>query len=489
MSRPRLIIRAQRLDCLLFDAVARSRTSGLDYVLPLLSRTANHSLLWTAIASGMALIGGRVAKRAAVRGIASIAATSAIVNVAIKPVVRRPRPSLRRVPAARRLPVAPLTTSFPSGHAASAAAFTFGVATDSRRTGAALAPLAAAVAYSRIYVGVHYPLDVAVGAAVGAGVGALSRLQWPAVPAEARDVAAAARRVHVPTDPHGADVSVVVNRESGTGILPPRLDELRSALPRARILEIDSGRDLAETLRTALDGSRVLGILGGDGTVTAAAALAVERDRPLLILPGGTLNHLARDLRLRSPGHAVQALASGEAVEIDVAAIDGRPFLNTASFGAYTAMVDRRKALEKRIGRWPAHFVGLAGALTSAKPLDVTLDGRRRRLWMVFVGNCRHEPAGVAPSWRPRLDDGVLDVRLVLGEPPLARLRLVASLLTGRLTSSVAYERFETRHLHVRAGPGMRLARDGDTFDGSREFTIRKLERRLVVFAPHDPGE
>src|SRR5687768_16340665 len=106
-----------------------------------------------------------------------------------------------------------------------------------------------------------------------------------------------------------------------------------------------------EALERAIDGRGVRGVSGGDGTATAAAAFAVEHDRPLLLLPGGTLNHLARDLRLESVEQAIAAFGRGEAVEVDVGVIDGRPFLNTASFGAYTAMLDRRKRLEKQIGR------------------------------------------------------------------------------------------------------------------------------------------
>ena len=168
-----------------------------------------------------------------------------------------------------------------------------------------------------------------------------------------------------------------------------------------------------------------------------------------------------------------------------MAAIDGRAFLNTASFGAYTSVLDARKALERRIGRWPAHVVAVAKALIHARPLTLAINGKARRVWMVFVGNCRYEPAGFAPTWRRHLDDGLLDVRLLLGEKPLARLRLVLSLLTGRLARSAAYEQFEVRELRVESGqPGLRLARDGEIFDGRGEFTVTKLPDRLVVFAP-----
>ena len=154
-------------DIALFDRVARAHTPWLDAGLPALSRSADHSFLWIAVSAGLAARGNA---QAAVRGLASTAATSLVVNLVMKRAVRRPRPSLRSVPAARRARAMPLTTSFPSGHAASAAAFATGVAAELPAAAAPLGLLATAVGVSRVYVGVHYPLDVLVGAGVGAAM-------------------------------------------------------------------------------------------------------------------------------------------------------------------------------------------------------------------------------------------------------------------------------------------------------------------------------
>ena len=188
--RRRVFVRAGRLDSALFDAVARRHNPLLDRTLPALSVAANNSMLWALIGAALTSRGGRRGRRAALRGLGSIVVASTLVNQGLKCVVRRPRPSLRHVPAARRLMVQPTTTSFPSGHAASAAAFAVGAGSELPCAAPPLGALAAAVAYSRVYVGVHYPLDVALGAGVGAGVALLSRLQWPVLPAAA-DVAPA----------------------------------------------------------------------------------------------------------------------------------------------------------------------------------------------------------------------------------------------------------------------------------------------------------
>ena len=166
----RVYVQAGALDRRLFRGVARSRSPRLDAVLPRLSRAADHALLWHGTAALLAIAGGPAGRRAALRGSGAIAVGSALVNLGLKRAVHRPRPALRGVPAVRRLKTQPLTTSFPSGHAASAAAFAVGAGAELPVLLPVLAPVATAVAGSRIYVGVHYPGDVLAGAAIGAGV-------------------------------------------------------------------------------------------------------------------------------------------------------------------------------------------------------------------------------------------------------------------------------------------------------------------------------
>jgi undecaprenyl-diphosphatase len=123
----------------------------------------------------LATVGGARGRRAAVNGLGSIAVTSAIVNLLLKPLGRRHRPdrAMHKVSVARHVAM-PRTTSFPSGHAASATAFVTGVATASPEAGIFLGVAATLVAYSRIHTGVHYPIDVIVGSLTGATLAPLT---------------------------------------------------------------------------------------------------------------------------------------------------------------------------------------------------------------------------------------------------------------------------------------------------------------------------
>jgi undecaprenyl-diphosphatase len=161
---------AERVDAALYAAVARTPTPTLDRLMTRLSRAADHSGLWVGAAAALSATGPR-GRRAAGHGLTAIGVTSAVVNLAMKPAGRRRRPAraAERVPVARHVRM-PTTTSFPSGHAASAFAFATAVGSVDPRAGVPLRGLAAMVGYSRVHTGVHYPGDVVAGALVGSAL-------------------------------------------------------------------------------------------------------------------------------------------------------------------------------------------------------------------------------------------------------------------------------------------------------------------------------
>lgn len=113
------------------------------------------------IAAGLAVGGGRRGRHAAVLGMAAIGLTSAAANLLIKGVARRRRPD-SPVPESRRLEH-PDSTSFPSGHTASAAAFSGVLSAEIPALRVPINALGATVGFSRVYTGVHYPGDVVAG--------------------------------------------------------------------------------------------------------------------------------------------------------------------------------------------------------------------------------------------------------------------------------------------------------------------------------------
>lgn len=152
----------------MYTAVAHSPTPALDRTMRGISQAANYSRLSIAAAGVLALAGGSTGRRAAVSGLAALAATATVVNVAVKPIARRQRPdrARARVPLVRHVTM-PGSRSFPSGHTAAAAAFATGAGRVMPAASVPLHALAAVVAYSRVHTGVHYPGDVIGGWLLG----------------------------------------------------------------------------------------------------------------------------------------------------------------------------------------------------------------------------------------------------------------------------------------------------------------------------------
>jgi undecaprenyl-diphosphatase len=163
------------VDRAVYEAVARTPTSELDGAVRRVPNAANHSRLWLGIAAAIALLGGRRGRRAALEGVVSIGITSATINLGVKSFVERPRPRVGPdpLPFPGRQVRMPASTSFPSGHAASAFAFAYAVGRHLPGLAVPLRLLAGAVAYSRVHTGVHYPSDVVMGSILGAGTAAM----------------------------------------------------------------------------------------------------------------------------------------------------------------------------------------------------------------------------------------------------------------------------------------------------------------------------
>jgi undecaprenyl-diphosphatase len=157
------------IDQAVYRAIAATPSPSLDRLLSQLSSAADQSKLWLAVAAVLALGGGRP-RRAALLGVASIGLASATVNIVAKQLLRRerPDPAGAAVPADRNVRM-PASTSFPSGHSASAFAFATAVGDELPLAWLPLHALAAAVAYSRVHTGVHYPGDALVGSLMGTG--------------------------------------------------------------------------------------------------------------------------------------------------------------------------------------------------------------------------------------------------------------------------------------------------------------------------------
>lgn len=437
-----------------------------------LTRTADNGVLWLGIAAALAARQGST-RRAGLRGVVAVSGASLVVNVLLKSLFARRRPASELMPQQRRLIDQPGSSSFPSGHSAGAAAFATAVALESPRTGLVIAPLAAAVAYSRVHTGVHWASDVFVGAAVGTGVGLATRLWWPI---RESDEAAAHLVREAPALPQGAGLLVVVNPVSGDPGYDPTAD-VAAALPAAIVLRTEPGRDcvdqLEDELARAADGEQqilAVGAAGGDGTIAAAATVALRHKLALVVIPTGTLNHFARDLGVYDLLEVIDATGAGEAVAVDIASVEletdegscTHHLINTASLGAYPDLVRLREQWQGRWGKWPAFFVALVVILRRAQPIRIRFEERWHEVWFVFVGNGPYHPHGAVPAFRSRLDAGLLDVRWLRADLRFSRTRAVIALSLAAIGRSKVYDERQVPELTVHLNSSEAVAADGE---------------------------
>ena len=376
-----------------------SPTPLLDTVMPPLTRAAYDSKPRFLIAATLAASGKSSARRGAARGVASLAVTSrSTLNQVAKRVRQRPRPTFDAVPLARRSRRRPTSKSLPSGHSASAAAFAVGVGLENAPLGLALALLAGLVGLSRVATGAHYPGDVVAGFGIGAAIAVLgARLVPPIVPT--KWPALEPVRVDTPARPDGAGVVLVINPASGRGTGARVIDEVRRELPMPKIVELGAGEDLAEALRSASDRAEVLAVGGGDGTVSCAAAIAVQAGRPLAVFPSGTFNHFAKDIGCDRVANTVKAIRHGSVACVDLVCLnEDQMVINTASIGAYPTFGQNRQKLEHKIGKPLAGIYAMFHTLRRDEPVRIRYNNKTLQTSLFFLGNSTYLPSGFAPA-------------------------------------------------------------------------------------------
>ena len=292
------------------------------------------------------------------------------------------------------------------------------------------------------------------------------------------------------------DVVVVLNPASGRAYRQysgRRIEQLFAARAiKARIMLLWNRQTMTKIAYDAVcQGCQTVVAAGGDGTVSAVAAALVNTPASLGVLPLGTLNHFARDLRLPLDVEAaIDAIAQGKTAQVDAGEVNGKTFINNSSIGIYPNIVilrDRGRRLG--YGKWVA-FARATLMVLKRFPfwtVRVKVDGRsiKQKSPFVFVGNNEYQAQGLEIGRRERIDSGHLFLYLGAHATRSGFIWMAVSALFGHLDKARSLEMVcadeawvETRHKHIR------VSTDGEVARMRSPLHYRVLPQALKVIVP-----
>lgn len=261
-------------------------------------------------------------------------------------------------------------------------------------------------------------------------------------------------------------------------------------------VHIVDGDSLNEALEAAASNPQVDALLvgGGDGTISAAAAVCFRTGKPLAVLPAGTMNFFARALHVPlALDAALEAIAGGQLYRVDIATANGRPFLNQYSVGLHARLIRIRENLSYggRVAKMLAGLRAVSGAVSRPLRFEVdiqTPDGPERRLASGIVVSNNLMAEGHLP-YADDLTGGTLGVYLAKPMTPNEALRLIAQVMLGRWKAHPRVLEREVAQVTLTFPKRKRnavAAIDGELVPLEPRVDLRSHPRGLTVFAPQE---
>ena len=297
-----------------------------------------------------------------------------------------------------------------------------------------------------------------------------------------------------------SSVALIINRRSG---VKPRLASQPDALGRIAQLFKDHGlspeflvakrgSDIPKLARKAANRDYQMVVAGGgDGTMNAVASAIFGTDKVMGILPMGTLNHFARDLKIPlALDQAIAVIAGGETSKVDVAAVNGNIFINNSSIGLYPALVRYRIDNQKMgYGKWAAMVRAIPTVLRRYSNFNIRLKTRDHkdfsgRTPFVFIGNSEYQLEGTNFGRRTNMADGQLCLFAANEVTRLGLIRLAIQALFGRLRDSTDFTAMTTTELLIETRrKRLSVAIDGEviTMDSPLHYQVRPGALRVML--------
>ena len=297
-------------------------------------------------------------------------------------------------------------------------------------------------------------------------------------------------------DPASSRLALVMNGAAGRKDAADKADQIRARLAPAfrdfRLYEATRGHDIAEAARRALEGGAdVVAALGGDGTQSAVAGVLAGTGKAHAILPGGTFNYFAREFGVGdSLDQALDAILGGQTRALDLGEVNGRIFLNNASFGIYPEILEQRESIYRRWGRSriAAYWSVLVTLMQLRHPMRMTItahgETRHLRTALAFAARSAYQLETLGLDGADAVRDGHFALFLAKGHKRHQLIGAALRLAMGRVARGQDFELVVADEIHIDTSTRQRLL----AFDGEKarmrapfHLKVRPADLRIIV--------
>jgi YegS/Rv2252/BmrU family lipid kinase len=239
------------------------------------------------------------------------------------------------------------------------------------------------------------------------------------------------------------------------------------------------------------NGAKVLVAAGGDGTVNTVVWHTVKSKLTLAVIPIGTYNHFAKDLKIPlEADKAVALIARGKTKVVDVASLNDKLFVNLSSIGVYPRMVSFRSRASHLIGKRLASFLAAVKAASWPRQYDLAfaVDGKRfsRKASLVALSNNSYEATKTGFANRQGIESGWLWLYIIKAASPLQLARLTIRTYLGKTDAERDFEEYTARRVVINLRGRKRkiaVAADGEVLHLSSPlvFSIKPKALRVIT--------
>jgi YegS/Rv2252/BmrU family lipid kinase len=262
-----------------------------------------------------------------------------------------------------------------------------------------------------------------------------------------------------------------------------------------KILNFQSGININNYIENALeDKPDILAVAGGDGTLNSAGKMLIGTDVILGILPLGTYNHLAKDLKI--PLDVIEALklitGDNDVIKIDAGKCNEYVFFNNSGLGIYPRIVELRERMQKN-----GHIKWIAFIIASFKVLNnlpkfyikIKIDEKNisKKTSFVFVGNNEYGLGGIKTGTRNTLTDGKLSLWLSHRTSALGLIELFIRSIFGKVKEHRDFDVFEAEEIIVETKrKKISVSFDGEVTKIESPLCYKIIPQCLNVIVPHN---